>query len=365
MKGPFWLRTHVAGAMVIALKPTTESPLAACGYSNRLRNQTCDECLPGADTIQGRLRDAGVWTPGSERGPDVIWWAVNSPLSERLTEEPGRRVFRLLDAADGAPMWHPLAEAGELSLRELEEQHRWEETREERERRESESAAILRDGFLLVESPEGWTYRDRELVLTETPPAMGTAGLDPGPWVPVVLPREDDGTGMIVRPWRIWVGEDSWWRPEYDAWLTPERRSGIADRLARHDPRVRIDARLPSESAPLAIPAVSMAWVRGILELLVQQGLSLNGLVANPRYPGASDPTAVFRGPSAPRKWYQTQGGEWNAHLAAPVPDRYLSRVFRWPDGRDREQGGISVSPEKLEAFGGDLWVAYIWGSDR
>jgi len=348
--------------MVIALQTGPDAPLVALGYANQGSGRPAVQVLPDAAGIRERLRLSGVSTADRE-GAHRIWWAVNQDLRSRIGETgPGRRIFLLEQGPHGA-RWAEAGEEGEAAAAALEEQVRRRETHAVRERAEAENREIESQGFLLTDAGERWIYRDHDLLLTERP-----ARLEPWerPWLAVEIPKERGLPGWVLRPWRMWIAEETWWRPEYDAALTPAFRQTIIDRLAAWllsgGENLRVEASPPTPGAPLVLPRVTMDAMRTLLEYLLASGCSLaTPKPANPIYPGSSDPMEVFRGKGAPRKWYQTQGGEHNVHLAGPIPATRLQAAFVLPSGQG-EGGRISVSPERIEASGGDLWAAYIWG---
>lgn len=357
-----WLRIHLREWMVIALQPGPDAPLVALGYSSQFAGTPAAQALPDPATIRERLLLSGV-TAAGRGGADRIWWAVNQDLRSRIGKTgPGRRIF-VLDQATGAARWTEAGADGETAAAELEQQVRWRETQAVRERAEAENREIESQGFLLTDAGERWIYRDHSLVLTERP-----ARLEPWDkaWLAVEIPKERTPSGWMLRPWRMWIGEETWWRPEYDAALTPGLRQTITDRLAAwllsggENPRV--EPSLPTAGAPLVLPRVTLDAMRTLLEFLLASGCTLaSPKPANPIYPGSSDPMEVFRGRGAPRKWYQTQGGEHNVHVAGPIPATRVQAAFVLPTGRS-DEGRIAVAHERIEASGGDLWAAYIWG---
>lgn len=185
--------------------------------------------------------------------------------------------------------------------------------------------------------------------------------------VPIEIPVEKVSVGgeptIVLRPWRMWVGEDEYWRPRYDKLLTPRKRRQICERIAawlearRH--KARIVEALPDAKSPLHLAHVDIAAMKTLLEYLLCSGLRLPGTKpANALYPGASDPMEVFRGPGAPRKWYYTQGGELNVHVVGKIPVKQVESAFVLPN---TAKAAITVSARAISGAGDEIWEATIW----
>lgn len=189
--------------------------------------------------------------------------------------------------------------------------------------------------------------------------------------VPIETPVEkvslDGESVVILRPWRMWIAEDEYWRPRYDKLLTPRKRRRICERIVawldERGHRARIIEALPDAKSPLRLAHVDIAAMKTLLEYLLCCGLRLPGTKpANAVYPGASDPMEVFRGPDAPRKWYYTQGGELNVHVVGKIPAAQVESAFVLPN---TVKAAITVSPRAISGAGDALWQATIWAGSE
>lgn len=353
-----WRRLELDGHLVHAYRLAPGEPLVAMGYSNQLSGEERRGFLPEAARVRIRAAAAGLFADGSEGGPDAFWWAVNRPLRERAEEGgPTRFVFRLAGAGEAA-LWE---EASEDALFEVEGLFREEATRDDRARESAAREEVARAGYRFEERPDGWLYQDRDLPElprdTRRDPSSALA-LD------VEIPREERDGVLVLRPWRMWTAEESWWRPEHDAALTPERRRLVCERLAAwlatRGRRAEVVEPLPNGASPLPLPRVNKATMKTLLEFVLANGCRLpETKPRNPNYTGSTDPMEVFRGAGSPRKWYQTQGGEENVHVEGPIPVDLVTQAFALPAGG--ADGTVTVTAEKIDAWGGDLWSATIW----
>jgi len=215
--------------------------------------------------------------------------------------------------------------------------------------------------FRILRKGDCCEYRDKRIAF-----AARDRPANSGSWIPIEIPYEieqSDGTETyVLRPWRMWVAEDEYWRPSYDAALArhrPQICKRLASWLEARGHRVRIVEKLPDAKSPLRLKRVSLVSMKTLLEFLLNTDLRLSGAKRpNPIYPGAADPMEVFRGAGAPRKWYVTQGGENNVDVVGRIPAARVRRAFVLPEG---DQGSISISERRIEAGGGDLWEAIIW----
>jgi hypothetical protein len=196
-------------------------------------------------------------------------------------------------------------------------------------------------------------YRERGLVSRKDAPIAAMAGEIFH--LPIELAVDLEAEAYVLRPWAAWPAEDEDWKPRFETALE-KRRERIVERAAAwlrergHD--VRIEAELPDAGRPMRIPVADMTAMRTLLAFLLRVGVPLRGDT------WTGHPNALFVGSKARRKWYATQGGEWNADVAGAIPVERVRRSFVLP--RSKEEA-IDVGADRISGAGPSLWQATIW----
>jgi hypothetical protein len=325
-------RIDVLGAMV-GLLQGPDGGWCAFGYSNAAPGQAPDLALPPAGPMAEALaRALAERTRTGARQAEVVLWAVNPALRERALSGTSRHVFRLEQGAQAG--WRHTQDE-EPRLREWEGELLRREQQPIRELAAREDAVVRRQGFLAKADGGGVLCRLDELERVTGVPRL---------WL--FLPRELSGPAWVLRPWNLWIHPDHEWRPEREAALTSAVRATVVARVAgwleAEGHRVRVVATLPDAADPIRFARVA-AWLpQTVLAFLHALGMS------PPR-------DRRFR-------WRHNQGGELNAAVTGPIPVERVLRAFQFPDD-PRGVGAVAVTPEKIEAGGGDLWVATIWST--
>lgn len=192
-------------------------------------------------------------------------------------------------------------------------------------------------------------YRERGLVSRKDAPIAAMAGEIFH--LPIELAIDVDAGAYVLRPWAAWPAEDEGWKPRFETALE-KRRGRIVERAAawlrERGHEVRIESELPDVGSPMRIPVADMTAMRTLLAFLLRVGVPLRGDT------WSGHPNALFVGSKARRKWYATQGGEWNVDVSGPIPVERVRRSFVLPEG-------VDVAPDRICGAGPSLWQATIW----
>ena len=313
---------------------TADGRWCAFGYSNAATGQRPDLALPVAATMADALaRELGTLV-GHGQAPDEVLWAVNPSIRERAQHDVPRYVHRLVTGS-GRFAWEP-AQEDEPRLRAWEAELLDRERQPQREQEAREDAAVAADGFFARAADGGILCR-----LLELERATGVPSL----WL--FVPREVDVRGaFVLRPWNLWIHPDHAWRADRDAALTPALRKNVIERAAAwllaQGHATEVVTALPDAARPMHLRRVTVSLADTLLAFLRALGMA--------------------RPADARHEWHMNQGGERNARVCGPIPVARVRAAFVLPTD-PHGAGNVEVAADKIEAGGGDTWVATIWSA--